>query len=211
MERMIGRGLVWAEGSEHTRQRLTVAPHFTAARVKDMEISVQDSIETFINRFQKHVISDPAFSPIEGRRVNVLTWLTWPTLDIIGKVAMGYDFRCGESVGARGIHQAWKEFTNAGMALPGFFVPLIIRAFPWIVELPLGVIQAQGTVKTILKGISRTIVDEIKQTGEDDVRSRNDLLGKLIQDTDANNDEDVDLMLDQVSSQNVYIFSDLTS
>lgn len=52
-----------------------------------------------------------------------------------------------------------------GLEFPGFVAPLVIRAFPFITDLPVKSIQAQGEIKTIIKNLGYKIVEERKEMG----------------------------------------------
>ncbi len=66
-------------------------------------------------------------------------------LDIIGRVAFGHDFRSGESQEAIDIAASWHKDVLFGRTMPGFLMPIIMSAFPWISKFP--IFKTDGVAK----------------------------------------------------------------
>lgn len=187
----MGKGILWAEGDTHKRQRQSVAPLFTHPRIRTMEHTIRDLSDRFIQRLQDSVGPDPA-------KVDLLNWISKFTLDVIAMIGFGYDFQCGESSGVRLIRESWRTQTRIGMTTPGFLAPLVLRAFPWITSLPVKAIQAQGEVKTMLKRIGREMIEKRREAIDSGEEESRDLLGALMKKTNLNDEAAVDELLDQV-------------
>ena len=54
--------------------------------------------------------------------LDITDWTCRATLDVIGRVAFGHDFECGESEDAKAIQRSWKQQVNAGLRKIGFIV-----------------------------------------------------------------------------------------
>lgn len=127
--------------------------------------------------------------------VDILQWIGYATLDVIGAVGFGHDFQCGDSPEAQAIGDVLTKAGSAGMELSGFLGPLIIRIFPWILNLPLKAIEAQGAIRRIVGEVFLRIVQNREATGE---KSGKDLLSVLLRMKDLQ--MDMESLLDQVSS-----------
>ncbi|KAL9621780.1 MAG: hypothetical protein Q9160_003752 [Pyrenula sp. 1 TL-2023] len=85
--RLLGIGVLLAEGDEHKQQRRSLMPAFAFRHIKDLyPVFWSKSIE-LVNALQDHVTSQPADSAIE-----MGDWASRATLDIIGVAGMGQDF-----------------------------------------------------------------------------------------------------------------------
>lgn len=127
--------------------------------------------------------------------VDMLEWIGHATLDVIGLVAFGHDFQCGDSTEAQAISASLDRAGSTGMELSGFVGPLIIRIFPWLLSLPLEAIQAQGAIRRIIREIALRIVRNREATQD---TSGKDLLSVLLR-MKSNSGMDLDTLLDQVS------------
>ncbi|KAG9009837.1 hypothetical protein FRB94_013549 [Tulasnella sp. JGI-2019a] len=196
IERVIGRSLVWAEGDEHKRQRTTLGPVFTHSKVKQTEPEVRDASDRLVNLLKEY-ISNNNESKDDTIEINALDWCSRATLQVIGSVGFGHDFQLGETEDAKAIAESFREIVNTGMTFSGFIAPLIIRTFPFITELPVKEIQAQGDVKLIVKRLARGIVEE-KRKRKDVEDKGKDLLSTLLRMQEVDG-EQLDLVLDHVS------------
>ncbi|KAG8880307.1 hypothetical protein FRB97_000920, partial [Tulasnella sp. 331] len=204
IERLMGRTLAWAEGDEHKRQRQALAPTFTHDSVRAMDSQVRGAFDKFAEAIREHIHNSKSVSTNERDKGSVyidpMGFTSSATLDVIGSVGFGYDFQFGASAAAAKIKKSWAGLTTAGMTLAGGFIgPLVIRAFPFITDLPVEAIQAQGEIRTLIRGLGRKIVAERKAAEDGGEIRGNDLLSNLLrlQDTEL---RDVDLILDHIST-----------
>ncbi|KAG7446128.1 cytochrome P450 [Guyanagaster necrorhizus] len=84
----------------------------------------------------------------EGARlINITPFLSACTLDIIGRVAFGHDFRSGESQEAIEIAESWHKDVLFGRTTPGFLMPIMMSTFPWFSKLPIPAFRTDGVAK----------------------------------------------------------------
>ncbi|KAG9014259.1 hypothetical protein FRB94_013569 [Tulasnella sp. JGI-2019a] len=204
IERLMGKTLAWAEGDEHKRQRAALAPVFTHDNVKTMDAEVRISSDRLAEAVREHIHKSRSVSTKEKDKgsvyFNPMGFTSSATLDVIGAVGFGYDFQFGASAAAVSIQKSWSQLTAAGMTLSGGLIgPLVIRAFPFITDLPVEAIQAQGEIRTIIRGLGRKIVDERRAAEEGGELRGKDLLSGLLrlQDSEV---RDVDAILDHIST-----------
>ncbi|KAK5116146.1 hypothetical protein LTR62_008472 [Meristemomyces frigidus] len=90
--RILGVGLIIAEGDEHKQQRKQLMPAFAHRHVKDLySIFWSKSVE--LAQALSTQISEPSAGiPGPSNVVNIADWLPRATLDIIGVAGLGQDF-----------------------------------------------------------------------------------------------------------------------
>ncbi|KAK0231468.1 cytochrome P450 [Armillaria fumosa] len=140
VESQLGKGIVYVSGEEHRRQRRLLAPAFTLSAVKGMSDDVVECTQRLVQRVAKHLTSRGGETTM-----NITPFLSACTLDIIGRVAFGHDFRSGESQDAIDIAASWHKDVLFGRTMPGFLMPIIMSAFHWISKFP--VFKTDGVAK----------------------------------------------------------------
>ncbi|KAF8750620.1 cytochrome p450 [Rhizoctonia solani] len=168
VERVIGRGLVWAEGDVHKRQRHELAPFFTGSvlTVRNMFNNVSTCTNIGVENLESHIINN-ANDPKQGLTVNIMESTESVTLDITGRFVLNYDFESGKSHIAKFFKETWKKQCSGHV---------IIRAFPFIAHLPIPTLEAQLAVKKALRDIAQTAANQTVNEGQE-----KDLLTTMVQ------------------------------
>lgn len=150
--RLLGVGILLAEGDEHKRQRRALMPAFSFRHIKDLyPIFWQKSCE-MTNKMLETVKTEGS-SVIEIRE-----WASRATLDIIGVAGMGQDFNA-LSDPSNELNHTYNTIFSPGagaraMQLVAMFVPF------WILKLlPL---KRNEEMKTALSTIKRVCADLIR-------------------------------------------------
>ncbi|EJD55299.1 cytochrome P450 [Auricularia subglabra TFB-10046 SS5] len=192
IDRLLGKSLVWVEGAEeHPKMRRMLTPIFSAESIKQYRNDIVESAHRLEHKLSEHVIAND-----RSATVNALDWTWRVTLDIIGRVGFNHDFECGESAEAKAIAKAWKEQVGLGMDIGGLLAPSVFRAFPFITDLPISVIQAQGEIKVIVRKLAEQLVHN-----EGKLSQGKDLLSVLIRENAANGyGETSDQLLDHITT-----------
>ncbi|KAE9411099.1 cytochrome P450 [Gymnopus androsaceus JB14] len=81
---MFGRGILWAEGEVHNRQRKALNPAFSATQLRQFLSLFQRSTARLANKWKEEQLVSSV--------VNVSQWLPKITLDVIGESAFDYKF-----------------------------------------------------------------------------------------------------------------------
>lgn len=157
---LLGKGLVWAEGDDHKKQRRIIAPAFSQENIKGMSDDVWECAEKMENTLTNQLLSNNG-----NMTVNMVEKTSACTLDIIGRVAFGHDFDAGHSTESLEIAASWHHHVNMGLTFGGFVAPLLVRTFPWIVKLPISTLQAQGTTKLIVTKLANRILGRAAREG----------------------------------------------
>ncbi|KAJ7740499.1 cytochrome P450 [Mycena olivaceomarginata] len=188
--RIVGPGILVVEGDVHKQQRKIMNPAFGAPQVRELtEIFVDKSIQ--LRDIWATQIANSSFGVA---RVEVLSWLSKATLDIIGLAGFNYTIDAlGAPEGA-----APNELAEAFEALfaseTGFSLARFLQLrFPLLRRIPLKrdqtVLDAQATMMRIGRELLAESKREIAQNGafEGTGRAR-DLLSLLVR---ANTSKDV--------------------
>lgn len=191
-ERVLGRGMVWAAGDTHKRQRALVAPFLSHSRVRMADDALQSLVFRGVAKLRDSLVT--------GRpsRVDVLPLISHITLDIVGLLCFDYDFGCGDSDDARLIHSTLEHQAKLGMTFAGFVAPLVLRALPWLSKWSFALTAAQEAMKlAVREKIAAALLskrDEVQNASAEAF----DLLSGLMAETDMDNKAQVDELLDQV-------------
>ncbi|KAI9845089.1 MAG: hypothetical protein M1837_005093 [Sclerophora amabilis] len=93
--RLLGIGVLLAEGDEHKVQRKNLMPAFAFRHVKDLYQVFWDKSVELSNAMSSEIVGDSSASEKQGgasSTVEVAGWASRATLDIIGLAGMGQDF-----------------------------------------------------------------------------------------------------------------------
>ncbi|KAI0654402.1 cytochrome P450 [Cubamyces menziesii] len=165
---VLGKGLVWAEGEEHKTQRRIISPAFSSEAIKGMADDISECSEKLESRLTNHVLAAGG-----AATVNITEYTSTCTLDIIGRVAFGHDFKSGQSLEAKEIHASWLGHVNTGLGFGGFVAMLVMRAVPFITllltKLPLEAIRAGGRIREITTKLSMRLLESgsVSEKGRD--------------------------------------------
>ncbi|KAJ6556443.1 cytochrome P450 [Mycena capillaripes] len=149
--KVVGRGVVWAEGDEYKFQRKMVSPAFSISAVKKMAPRVITCVERLIQRMQRDCKNGGVF--------NMCDYIPAVTLDIIGAVGFGYDFG-PESPEGKAILDAWHTDVALFSSFAGFLAPIVIGVAPWITKLPIKELTEDSTAKKVIHQVGRKMLQE---------------------------------------------------
>ncbi|CCA69066.1 related to Cytochrome P450 [Serendipita indica DSM 11827] len=91
---LLGHGLVSAEGLEHRHQRRIMTPAFSASHLRNILPTFLDKSAALSEMLRKHLEKAPTTSPdaVPSLRVDMITYLSKATIDIISVAGFNYDF-----------------------------------------------------------------------------------------------------------------------
>ncbi|KAJ7032015.1 cytochrome P450 [Mycena alexandri] len=164
IKNLLGEGLVWAEGEDWHQQRKILAPAFSPDSVKGMMSVIYECAERLEARLTNLVLLDST-PALDGTSLNVLSYVSACTLDIIGSVALSHSFSAQSArpndthSDAAQIHASWTSHVNTGLDPLAFLAPLVVRAIPAVAKAPLPLMQTQGAIKMIVRRIGQQILD----------------------------------------------------
>ncbi|KIO34087.1 hypothetical protein M407DRAFT_17000 [Tulasnella calospora MUT 4182] len=85
---IFGKGVLFAEGDDHRRQRKIMNPCFGLGRIRDLMPVFYDKAFELRDIWVRQVVEGGP----GDREIDVLVWLTRTTLDVIGLAGFGYEF-----------------------------------------------------------------------------------------------------------------------
>ncbi|KAK4057130.1 hypothetical protein OIO90_001625 [Microbotryomycetes sp. JL221] len=210
LARILGRGVLFAEGEDHKRQRKVMNPAFAPSHLKEMlptffEYSYKlrdkwmEMVQSTIQDDRAHKNDGAAqqylsSKPDNENVIEVSHWLSRATLDVIGDAGFGYHF--GAVSGERNeLAQAFQVMISPnggvrrlspGILLVGMFFQTLMGLVPFNIAkfLPSERIRAVAKGFDVMDQESRKIVAEkrrmIKDEGIDSVKTSRDLMSLLL-------------------------------
>ncbi|KAJ7122977.1 cytochrome P450 [Mycena epipterygia] len=184
VERVLGQGLVWAEGDEHKVQRRKLVGAFSQEAVNKMEPAVTDVAHKTGNIFATMIDQGDGI-------IDVHDMVARATLDAFGKVALNHEFNALDG-GAAEIRNKWRLQGNNHVGFGGLMAVATLRALPWVAHLPIGTIQEQGSVKTTINPLAQAIIEAAESNQAVSSGKDNDLLSMLLRSGDMPRQQLVD-------------------
>ncbi|KIK17295.1 hypothetical protein PISMIDRAFT_685414 [Pisolithus microcarpus 441] len=86
--RTIGKGLLWAEGESHRRQRRSMAPSFNSAAVRNSSPAIHKTVDKLKVAWQASIDANGSGSVV----LDVQKWMNYVSLDAFGIAGFSYDF-----------------------------------------------------------------------------------------------------------------------
>lgn len=83
-----GEGLAWAHGEDHSRQRKIMNPAFSSTQLKTFLPLFHFRASQLVQKWESLIAGDVSNAPV----LNVASWLSRMTLDVIGEAGFGFEF-----------------------------------------------------------------------------------------------------------------------
>ncbi|KAG8884502.1 hypothetical protein FRB98_002365 [Tulasnella sp. 332] len=173
-ERFLGNSLVIATGDDHVRLRAQLSPIFTQENVKLMDTAIWSSTNKFVTALKGIIKSSPSVSSLNSHapkddavKIDAVHWGEKVALDIIGTAGLGHDFELGETPEGKRILASLNNIMQQSIMPASFTTGWVLRAFPFIVKLPISVIQAQGETKLIVRELAQAWLNDPEATARE--------------------------------------------
>ncbi|KAL8824166.1 MAG: hypothetical protein Q9191_005249 [Dirinaria sp. TL-2023a] len=163
--RLLGVGVLLAEGDEHKRQRKNLTPAFAFRHIKDLYPIFWSKSGEMVRAIQSALQAEREQATAESKKAPSIEfghWASRATLDIIGLAGMGQDFQAIQNPDAelasvyRSIFQPNKQARTLGIMT--FFLPFwIIRSLP---------VKRNDEMRTAIASIRRVCRQLIEQKKE---------------------------------------------
>ncbi|KAF7361367.1 hypothetical protein MSAN_01169400 [Mycena sanguinolenta] len=183
LAKMLGRGVLVAEGDEHRQQRRVMNPAFGAAQIRELtEIFVEKSVEL------RDIWAGLVANANGAARVDILSWLSKATLDIIGLAGEFISNFRSYAEGTSELGQAFADIFRSGETIN--FIRVLQSFLPVFRIIPTRLDNTMDASRATMMRIGRQLLQdsrkEMVQSGEKS-RSR-DLLSLLVR---ANTSKDI--------------------
>jgi cytochrome P450 len=153
MERILGHGVLLAEGQEHVHQRKALAPGFSIQSIRQLTPVFWEKALLMCQCWRE----DMRQANVTTMSIEALEWLNRATLDIIGKAGFGYDIDSLQNAETP-IREAYRlvfDFSPSAHILWG------IQAYiPLTMKLPSKQARAVNTSRNIIQSKATEIIRE---------------------------------------------------
>ncbi|KAI0206402.1 cytochrome P450 [Astrocystis sublimbata] len=188
ISRILGVGVLLAEGEEHKTQRKNLMPAFAFRHVKDLYPVFWNKTREVVQAMSKDVIADAAKQPASsspGQTPNTAVmevggWASRVTLDIIGVAGLGCDFGAIRDHNSE-LNQTYRSLfqpTKQGqiLALLGQFIP------EWaLIRLPVKHNDNINGASRYIRSVCRDLIQEKKQKLEETKQADHDILSVALE------------------------------
>ncbi|KAJ6506413.1 cytochrome P450 [Mycena vitilis] len=128
---LFGRGLLWAEGEAHKRQRKALTPAFSNSAIRRLTEVFYDSAHKLKTHWDAAIDNGPA----NGVVIDVERWMNFVALDSIGIAGFSHDFRSLDGEYSA-VAAAFDSLNFEGQGMLSNLVFLLGTQFPILAHLP---------------------------------------------------------------------------
>lgn len=172
------KGILFAEGDIHKRQRKSMNPSFAYGNLKSMVPIFWAKSQGLVSAWTQLIARSPA------SEVEVLQGLSAATLDIIGSAGFGYEFRSVEGLNDSSIEnplaEAYMDITDTNKQ--SRVLGVLAFYFPWARSIPFKRHRELDVACATIKRISGEIVSEKNKKLRDGKDIGSDILSLLLKD-----------------------------
>ncbi|KAG8218156.1 cytochrome P450 [Butyriboletus roseoflavus] len=184
LENGFGRGLLWADGESHKRQRKSLTPAFSIAAIRTLTPIFYDSAHKAKAAWSTLIESSSEDSAI----IDVQNWMNYVSLDTIGIAGFSHDFGAldGKHASVTEVFDALNSSSSASALNVGLI--LLAQVFPFLTDIPTPRGKLVSKLNTAMEEISNDLLArtrkelDIGTTGDKKEKS---VIGLLIQGEDA--------------------------
>ncbi|KAI0063640.1 cytochrome P450 [Artomyces pyxidatus] len=153
MSNLIGSGLLVTEGHVYRRQRRVANPAFSPQNLRDLVPLVFNKGEDLKNRWKEMIAQQAAETGEKGLKLDVCHWMSRATFDVIGLLALDYQFNAIQNE-SNELFCAYKDMFETAVSQSGTILSMISIYFPlWDKIFPTersrAVLQGQETINRV--------------------------------------------------------------
>ncbi|KAJ6473158.1 cytochrome P450 [Mycena sanguinolenta] len=188
---LFGRGLFWAEGESHKRQRKALTPAFSNAAIRRLTEVFYDSAHKLKNNWDSCLNN----AQPGGDIIDVEHWMNLVALDSIGIAGFSHDFRTLDGEYSA-VAAAFDSFNFEEQSIISSLVFLLGTQFPFLAHLPTERNRIMGNLRRIMSGIADGLLEKTrreKKTHVTDETADRSVIGLLLK----AEEEDAELHMDQ--------------
>ncbi|KAJ7235293.1 cytochrome P450 [Mycena haematopus] len=188
---LFGRGLLWAEGESHKRQRKALTPAFSNAAIRRLTEVFYDSAHKLKINWEGALDNAPS----EGDIIDVEHWMNLVALDSIGIAGFSHDFRTLDGEYSA-VAAAFDSLNFEGQGFISGLVFLLGTQFPFLANLPTQRNRIMGNLRRTISGIADELLERTrreKKSHVSDETTDRSIIGLLLK----AEEEDAELRMDQ--------------
>ncbi|KAL4063873.1 cytochrome P450 [Scleroderma yunnanense] len=182
LAKSVGKGVLWADGEIHRRQRKSLAPAFNSASIRKLTPVFYDASHKLKTAWEAIIDADGSGSAI----IEIQNWMNHTSLDSIGLAGFAYDFASLD--GKKGpVSSALEAFGASKPSSIRIRLLLLMRRFPVLFNLPTYGNGLLNELHKVTADISKTLFERAKREKEGHLDGKEDssVTGLLIKTEDA--------------------------
>ncbi|GAA97744.1 uncharacterized protein L969DRAFT_97442 [Mixia osmundae IAM 14324] len=189
LAKILGKGLLFAEGDDHKRQRKIMTPAFTWPHVRELTPVFQAKARIMLSQWLDAVATEAESAEPKGYAIfDVSLGLNRCTLDVIGKAGLGYEFGSLEN-DDNALAKSFQSMTKSlgEPSVLSFAMMFVVRALPFLALIPNKRVEVMRESMRIRARESRKIFDEKKKVEQErmeksdsSVKGARDLMSLLV-------------------------------
>ncbi|KAK7053758.1 cytochrome P450 [Favolaschia claudopus] len=164
---MFGRGVLWAEGDTHKRQRKALTPAFSNAAIRRLTSVFYDSAYKLKGFWDEKLETSP-----EGVVIEVQQWMNRVALDSIGIAGFSHDFQYLEGKESP-VTEAFHSLELTDTSFFSSFIFIIAFLFPPLLKIPTHRIRLMRTLRFSLNEIAQRLLDNTRREKERGITEEN--------------------------------------
>ncbi|KAF2009604.1 cytochrome P450 [Aaosphaeria arxii CBS 175.79] len=188
--RLLGVGILLAEGDEHKRQRRALMPAFSFRHVKDLYPTFWDKSREMVKKMADGIKPEDNGTSI----VEIRDWASRATLDIIGVAGMGQDFNAIDNP-ENELNTTYKTIFSPGRGAQ--ILQLVATLLPqwFLMLLPLKRNEEMKAALGTIKRVAGDLIREKRAKMEKGGRSELDILSVALESGGFSDDELVNQLM----------------
>ncbi|KAF8665642.1 hypothetical protein AX16_000097 [Volvariella volvacea WC 439] len=200
IEILFGKGLLWAEGDSHKRQRKALTPAFSNAAIRRLTSVFYDSAYKVKAAWDNILDSD------ENAIIEVQTWMNHVSLDSIGIAGFGHDFKTleGKKSSVLDVFDSFGSASSTVTPIFSVFVPIM----PFLLYLPTERNKAVARWRKTMSNIANDLLVKTKLEKEkegiaagSELAEEKSIIGMLIK------AENSGMSQEEILAQNILLFA----
>lgn len=157
---IVGRGVLWADGENHKRQRKALNPAFSSAAIRSLMPVIHDTAHKAM------IAWDDEIGLNQGTNCAVIDaqqWMNYISLDSVGIAALSHDFGALRGRVSDVVHVLNAFSSSSNM---NYNLVTLAQNFPSILKLPLPRIQFAQKLNTIVGDICQEMLSRMRREKE---------------------------------------------
>ncbi|KAF9255629.1 cytochrome P450 [Marasmius fiardii PR-910] len=198
----LGKGLLWAEGESHRRQRRALSPAFSNAALRRLTSVFYDSAYKLKSYWDNEIENHP-----DGAIIEVQQWMNHVALDSVGIAGFSHDFGSLDGKPSAVLD----VFESLGQASPtkfGTLIFLLSFVFPVLLYIPTKRNVIFGKMRKRMEELAREMLAKSKRVEESGEAGDKSIIGLLIKAENLNanekGDERLHMTPEEVAAQVCY-------
>ncbi|TFY68884.1 hypothetical protein EVJ58_g742 [Rhodofomes roseus] len=195
IESLVGRGVLWAEGDSHKRQRKALSPAFSNAAIRKLTSVFYDSAYKVKAAWDSILEPEPGASAV----IDVQGWMNHVSLDTIGIAGFSHDF--GTLHGKHSeVASTFDAFGTLKPTLIGGVQFIIGLVFPWILKIPTPFRRLVNKLNANMGEIAQELLENTRKESQgESKKEEKSIIGLLIKAEQS--DSELHMSEDEVLAQ----------